>query len=759
MKKKTVYSVWFRSILKAQKEASARREQIRISEDEKKRLALEEENRLKNIKRERLEKENIELRKKHSTLIQEGMQKDFRLDKDNLDLFYVADKEKEKDEDRLLYEAESFYDKKRREKEQKQIQKIKNRQARLEEKEYRKALAMKAKSEGLAKKGEDEIAEEDVQVRINNERNYANLQRKWAKEEREVLNERERNKTKELDLQLKREALIKKKTNKALQEEFEKQEHLRKEQELAEKKIRAKRMKASGWTFTRRIETKIRRFLRIYSFTNLKNTINTYGYSYTFGEFVGQTVAIVSGVTLISWYSKLTNWRFFGVVAVAFISIPFLLYAWFNQMFVGKKFEMVQSYLSNIIPVFMQKPKIRYALQEVRDMSRGQMKEAIQHAIDYIDTASDDEELTKTALSFIEAEFPNSRIRAVHKMLLDIENGNSKDYTLICENMYTDVEAWIRRVYNFQKELKNRRNSLVILCGFSLILNSIFISVYNSNEIFNGFTDRMLYQIATALFIVAVLVTAALILTKLHGDWLIYDAGEKSDIENIRAYSYIQINENACAKSDIITGLILIIIGIILWAGFKNTAAVVLIPFALLYIFKGKTKYKSRFNRVKKALMLEFPVWLRTVALSLHDMTVVNAIRESSNTASYCMQKEIEKFFAIYDANPTSIRAFNEFLSEYEIEDVQASMKVLFTMQSMSNEEIQRQIAMIIDRNQELLNKTETIRNQDSLGYAEMLGYAPMVLLTTQMIMSMLLMFIHIVDYMNTVLSSNLGGF
>ena len=138
-------------------------------------------------------------------------------------------------------------------------------------------------------------------------------------------------------------------------------------------------------------------------------------------------------------------------------------------------------------------------------------------------------------------------------------------------------------------------------------------------------------------------------------------------------------------------------------------------------------------------------------------MTVINAIEESTKTCSYCMKKELEKFFEVYNENPTSIRAFNEFLSEYKIEDVQASMKVLFTVQSMSEEETKNQIAMIIGRNQELLTKTETIQNKDSLGYAEMLGYAPMVLLTVQLLMSMFLMFMHIMEYMNLIMETGIG--
>lgn len=129
------------------------------------------------------------------------------------------------------------------------------------------------------------------------------------------------------------------------------------------------------------------------------------------------------------------------MVVLAVATIPFMLYAYFKQLYGVQRFEMVQSYLSNILPIFMQKPKYRYALEEVADMSNGLMNKVILHSLEYIDTNTDDENVTRTAMEFIETEFPNSRIASTHKLMLDIEQGNSENYTDICENMYIDIEA------------------------------------------------------------------------------------------------------------------------------------------------------------------------------------------------------------------------------------------------------------------------------------------------------------------------------
>ena len=74
------------------------------------------------------------------------------------------------------------------------------------------------------------------------------------------------------------------------------------------------------------------------------------------------------------------------MVVLAVATIPFMLYAYFKQLYGVQRFEMVQSYLSNILPIFMQKPKYRYALEEVADMSNGLMNKVILHSLEYIDT-------------------------------------------------------------------------------------------------------------------------------------------------------------------------------------------------------------------------------------------------------------------------------------------------------------------------------------------------------------------------------------
>lgn len=753
--RKTQYSSWFRKLVNKSREEKLTKEQEEIKKEQEFRKANAALNVEKEKKRRQMEAE----RNSAYDNKQEGMIKDFRIENDDLENFYVYETENVQTLNKTAYQNETPKQRKKRLKEDKKIEKAKQKQLKLEQEEQERALRLRTEMEQAALKIDLKEAEQNEKIRISNKDDFIKFQRKKENDERKYVNYLERNENKETRERRKREAAFKKEEEKRLELEYERQERMRREQQETLRRIEKKRRKASGSTPLKRFNEKLRTLARIYSFQNLKDTINTYGYSYSFEEFAKQSVGIIAAVAIIARLSELKGGYLMIIIGVSTLSIPFLLYSWFNQLFNTKRFEMVQSYLSNILPIFMQKPKIRYALEEVKDLSQGQMQTAVQHAIDYIDTTSTDEDVMATALSFIETEFPNSRIKAVHKLMLDIEKGNSEEYGAICENMYTDVESWIRRVYSFQKELKSRRNSLIILCGFTLLLNAVFTLMYSASEIFDGFTDTPAYQISTLIFTGLVFLAIALIMTKMHGAWLIYDSDDKEEVTNINAYTYIHMKKPKAKKQDIITAILLMCVAVVVAFGMDNKiGGGVITVLAFIFFTKEKTTWNSKKNRVAKALMLEFPVWLRGVALNLHEMTVINAIKESQNTCSFCMKQEIDKFFDIYNENPTSIKAFNEFLSEYGIEDVQASMKVLFTIQSMSAEEVQRQVSMLITRNQELLTKTETIKNKDSLGTAEMLGYAPMVLLTAQLLVSMCLMFIHIMNYMNMVMDEGLSG-
>lgn len=490
----------------------------------------------------------------------------------------------------------------------------------------------------------------------------------------------------------------------------------------------------------------MKKFYKIYSIKNLKTKINKYGFNYSTKDFLIENLIILSLVFVVAFLSKLQLTYILILILIALLTIPFLIHAWFIQSYNIKKFGMVADYLTNIIPIFTQKTKIRYTLGELYTMTSGQMKEAIKRAIDYLDTTLDDSKASENALRIIEQEFNNSRIKSVHKLLITIEAQNSKDYSEVCANMYEDIENFIKRVYGFQKSLKNRRKKLIILCLVTLFMNSMFVFLYVSNEAFIGFTDNVIYQVSTSIFIASILITITLILTKLHGEWLINDTKYSDDQKLEKAYTIYKKGKQKLGVIDIIFGLLGLACTIYLFV-IKQYLFMLLTFVISLLIFFNKTRiFNNAYKTLHKSFTIEFPIWLREISLNLSNLTVLNAVEYSQNMASYPMRKELRDFIDKSKKDPTSIKPYNDFLADFDLEDARSSMKVLYSIQNVGKIDVKNRISNLIIRNQEMLDRAESIRNNDSIGYVEAIGYVPVLLFSGQMLVSMFTMFTFMMD-------------
>ena len=490
----------------------------------------------------------------------------------------------------------------------------------------------------------------------------------------------------------------------------------------------------------------MKNIIRNYSIKNLKTRIRKYGFNYSTRDFVLEAAGIILLVFIVALISRLKLEYILVLVLEAMAIIPFLIHAWFAQNYNVKKFTMLTDYLGNIIPIFAQKTKIRYTLGELFEITNDQMKETIAKAIHYLDHTTNDPQISKNAHKIIENDFPNSRVKSVHKLLLTIEAQNSVVYEDVCQNMYEDIEKWIKRVYTFQKDLKNRRTKLLLLCISTLFMNSVFVYLYVSNDYFVGFTENAIYQISTLAFITCILLAITAVLTRLNGEWLINDTEYYKDEKLKKWYLTYKKKETRPKLVDILTAFMCLVGATYLFVLKKYVYVFIPLILGLLALFNKKRIYKKAYKTINKALTVEFPVWLREISLTLHNLTVLNAIEYSQNIASYPLRKEIRTFLNKAKIDPTSIKPYNEFLEEFDLEDAKSTMKVLYAIQNIGKEDVKNRVSNLIIRNQEMLDKAETIRNNDSIGGIETLGYVPTVLFSFQMLVSMFAMFNYMME-------------
>ena len=458
-------------------------------------------------------------------------------------------------------------------------------------------------------------------------------------------------------------------------------------------------------------------------------------------NYLLQALTMLLAVILIAYGSCLKLIPIIILSIYAAIIIPFIIKAWIKQTKSLNRFNLLCNYLTNIIPIFMQKAKIRYTLGELYEICDGEMKDAIFKAIEYIDNTKDDPNLLSNALKIIEKEFPNSRIKSVHKFLLSVENTNSKSYKEIAENLYDDIEKWIKRTCMFQKDIKDRQNKILALCFITLIMNILFVCIYVSNEYFKGFVNLEYYQISTTIFISIVLFVIGIIVVRLNGQWLVDDIKDEDEKYLKDKYRRYKKGVEKITVIDVLFCLIFVALGVYFFIIKNNLAAISLILLGLIFLSQKHRRYLSIKKYITKKLTIEFPIWLREISLSLGSLTVLNSINSSLTSVTYPMRREIRNFLSEAEKNPSSIKPYNDFLSEYKIDEVKSSMRVLYAINNVSKDDMKQRTAKLIDRNQELLAKSELIRSNDSIGGIEMLGYLPTLIFSLQMIVSMLIMF------------------
>ena len=117
---------------------------------------------------------------------------------------------------------------------------------------------------------------------------------------------------------------------------------------------------------------------------NIKESINKYGTNISTKNFVLEVLGIISGIIVVAYFLKLNVFYFTLVIITSLLIIPLIVLAWCKQIASAKKFSLLTDYLSNIIPIFMQKSKIRYTLGELSAITSDVMKKSIDMAIEYI---------------------------------------------------------------------------------------------------------------------------------------------------------------------------------------------------------------------------------------------------------------------------------------------------------------------------------------------------------------------------------------
>lgn len=429
----------------------------------------------------------------------------------------------------------------------------------------------------------------------------------------------------------------------------------------------------------------------------------------------------------------------FILVIAGLICIPVVLMNQVMQQQENKRFNEVDIYVHQMAYSFERNPKINIALEDTQKVLSGKMYKTVEKAI-HVLQYSEARQVYEEALGIIETAYPCPQISTLHRFLIHIEEKGGS-YRNALEVLLTDFDRWTNRIYKYQQDIRQvKRNSLIgIMLSCMLASASVFISfiLQSTSEINLDISKEWMYQIISVLFIILNMVYFTYIQVQYNCNWL---ESKRTQSKIQKDYHMVFGGQSKTLKNF---SIFICIIGILLsWlVGFvvNRILGIMLAGMAVYILFVPSLNKKHAFARLQEDVYMAFSEWLRDVVINLQDEPLQAAVEETYSTCPAVMKASLGRFILALEASPADVRAYYDFMSEFQILDICSTVKTLYSVSELESESIDRTMNTLIRRNYEIVDKHEKMRNQDNISMLRFGEYIPMVFVSMKIAVDMLL--------------------
>ena len=480
---------------------------------------------------------------------------------------------------------------------------------------------------------------------------------------------------------------------------------------------------------------------KIFSIEALKTEINGYGFSYSIKDYSITLLLVLVALLAAGIFYSLKIPYLLVILLVALIKMPGMIATQFKYVYEQRKFSDVVDYMEYMLYEFKKKPKILYALKAAEDSCTGDIKKRIKKAIDYIENGVYRDNLYKEAFYFIEEGYDCERIGIIHQFLMKIEREGG-EYQEALNILLDDVKSWTERTYEFQKEKANIKSKVLITIILSLIMCAILTKV--SGQVYD-ITGSKIYQCVTMGIIIAFIELYAVVQKRLSGSWLIGDATPRKKMFQQYALA-ISGDVSTLRKKEFPNAVIYIGLGLVLFLGggliqtiapYKNLGILLCMFGLFTYFIKPSMDIKTAKKNTMKEITKEFPGWFRNLAINLQKETVHVSIKNSLKDAPLILKPSLISLIKELDDDPVTMKPYINFLSSFELPDISSAMKMLYSLNEAGQDEVVTQINTLVQRNNQLLEKSERMKNSDSIAITGYLVILPMAISLVKMIVDM----------------------
>ena len=448
---------------------------------------------------------------------------------------------------------------------------------------------------------------------------------------------------------------------------------------------------------------------------NLIGEIENYGYVFKFKKLLITYLCVLAGCILAGWLYKLPLYGYAVIIVFALLQTPFLIRNYYKSLYEQRRFSDASKYVERMLYYFKAKGKILDALIDAEKVfPDGHMKDCIHNAVRHIqDTV--DENAVKDALRIIEQEYSCRRIKRLHIFMLQIEKDGG-DMNLGIETLLRDRQIWTDTKVLFQKQKRNVKimGMISIALSFAMCLITLYIPALFNIDMLDISTNNLV-QISAVIMILYFLRAYSKLDKKLCINWLDEKEAEADKIKKIYQ-TYITYDVRRQGRKFFVYSAVLVAAGLSLSVILHTPATFIICGIAALLIVNYPSlNYKVMGKYLKKEIKNEFPTWVVQVSLQMQNNNVVMSIARTLETAPAILQPAIEKFIEQTEAAPEDVAPFNDFLSEFNLNEISEIMSTLYSISSGTGADMQTEFKEILKRNNDMLEKAENRKNDDKI--------------------------------------------
>lgn len=475
------------------------------------------------------------------------------------------------------------------------------------------------------------------------------------------------------------------------------------------------------------------------------------------------------------FYPKITQAKYWQIVicatilamAVGFgyqLSIPFVLIvgvvAFFlsrtavvefcRNRFESKKIEDVASYIEQMLYSFRRNSKILASLQDtITIFDDGEMKDTIQEAIDHIIHSDSVGNIYEEALQIIQDKYDCRRIRSLHRFLIKVE-GVGGDHEIGIQALINDRKMWLDRFDDYKKEKSNVVKEIIISCIFSSFICAVTMYMLPS---YVGSIKHIVSRIGSTLYILVNLFTISSTLKRsvFYLNDTYTDEEQQALLTKFRWFK--AWDRKTEQKKGLKPAIIVVAIGVIaLFLGYWWMLPICILLGLFSYFIQPLMRYNTTRKNITHEIEMAFPDWLMEISLLLQTENLHVALEKTLDTAPLMLKDDLVKLGDDIASYPTEVFPYIEFLHDINVPNIHSSMKLLYSIATFGSEEEEKQIGELIDRNSNLMNKAEQIKNNSRLSRVYIFKFIPMAASALKLICDMAVFLVMFISQSLTVL-------